>query len=111
LHREADLTPFRLAPDEIEHTGEAERFEPPRGSRTEVSEVVVAVHDDRTIVVDPVDRFRRQLLQGDVVGGGKMLLFVFLARKDLQEEGVVLAEEPPCFIDADIGWHPREIPI
>jgi hypothetical protein len=111
LHREATLTPLRLAPGEIEHAGEAERFEPPRGSRTEVSEVIVAVNDDRTIVVDPVDRFRRQLLQRDVVGAGKVLLDVLLARKDLEEESIVLADEPPCFIDTDIGWHPREVPI
>jgi ribokinase len=62
-------------------------------------------------VVELADRVLGQLLQRDVGRAGDVLLSVLLARKDLEEERCVLADEPLRFIHGDVGWHPRDVPI
>lgn len=105
LHRKTLLAPLRLAAGKIEDAGEAQRLEPPRGPRAEVSEVVVAVHDHRAVAVHVPDRVLRELLQRDALGAGDVFFFVLVARKDLEKGRTFLAKEPLCFVGTDVCWH------
>ncbi len=62
-------------------------------------------------MVDALDRLRRQLLQRYVRGAGDVLLEILLARKHLEEERILLGDEPLCLTHTDIGWHPGVLPI
>src|SRR5581483_7155567 len=64
---------------------EAERFEPPRGSRAHVSLVVVAVDDDRPVAVELTRPLPFQLLEGDVDCAREVLFFVFVVREHFDE--------------------------
>jgi hypothetical protein len=70
----------------------------------------VAVHDDRTIAIDPVDGVRRQLLEGDAARTGDVFLLVLLTRKGFEEERILLAEEPLRVVHPDVGRHPAMFP-
>ena len=70
LGRQASLDPSGLPADEVVRSLEPELFEPPRGPRTHVSEVVVAVRDDRTRPVEVGYGFSRESLERDVQRAG-----------------------------------------
>src|SRR5205085_9276018 len=68
LHRHAVSKPVGLAGRVVVDLGKAERFEPPRGSWTDVSLEVVAVDDHRSIFAQLGRRLCAQLLQRDADG-------------------------------------------
>ncbi len=60
--------PVSLAADVVTYPLEAERFEPPRGSRAHVAERVVAIDRDRPVLVELCGRLGVELLERDVDG-------------------------------------------
>jgi len=87
---------------------EPERFEPARGSRAEVSEAVVAVHDHRLDAVKLLGAGRVQRLEWDVDGPWEMLLVV-LDRRQNFDELRALVEQSLEVLQVDAAWHQRLI--
>jgi len=58
FHGQTRREPIRFARRVFEDLTETKCCEPPRGSWTHVSLIVVAVHDDRLIPAEPHDRLR-----------------------------------------------------
>src|SRR5215211_8369266 len=77
--------PVRLAGHVVVDPLEAQTFEPPRGPRTHVSLVVVAVDDNRPISLKPSGRLLVQLLERAADGSGKVLVLVLLAQQHIYE--------------------------
>src|SRR5262249_46743399 len=82
----------------------ADALEPPRGSRAQVSLVVVAVDDHRPLALESPRRLRIQGFQGDVDRARKVLLLVFGLRKHLDELRA-LGEQPLHLVSGDGDWH------
>ena len=82
----------------------AEALEPPRGAGTHVSEAVVAVDNDRLVLLE----LRRGLViehfQGDIDRTGKMLLLIRLCREHFYELSTVL-NEPVNAVMCNFGRH------
>src|SRR5262245_43403943 len=83
---------------------EADALEPPRGSRAQVSLVVVAIDDHRPPALEPPRRLRIQGLQGDVDRAGKVLLLVLGLRQHLHELRA-LGEQALHLVPADRDRH------
>jgi hypothetical protein len=84
--------PVGFSGDVVVDVLEAERVEPARGSWAHVSEVVVAVDDDRPVGVERGGRAPVELLERDVDRPGEMRLFVFVRWQHFDELSVVVDE-------------------
>ncbi len=86
--------PVDLARDVVVDLGEAERFEPARGSWAHVSKSVPAVDDHRPVPVEAGRRGGVEGLEWDVERVGQVQLDVLLCRQDLDELGAVIQRRP-----------------
>jgi hypothetical protein len=75
--------------------GEAECFEPPRGSRAEVSLDVLAVDDDRPVAFEHVfGVVSREVAQRQTDGARNVLIVVLVAAQDFDDLGALSLELP-----------------
>src|SRR5438034_3968086 len=93
LERKPERAPVGLARDVVVDAGEAEVFEPRRGSWARVSLGVVAVNDHRPLRVERGRRFAVQRLQRDVDRARELLVLEFVRRENLDELRLLFADE------------------
>jgi hypothetical protein len=105
FEREPKRAPVGLAGEVDVNAGEADVFEPPRGSWAQVSLVVVAVGDHRPLAIESGGRVSVERLQRDVDRAGKVLVSEFACRKNLDELRLLLADEALNFGAVDRGRH------
>ena len=98
LRAEARRTPVGLACDVVVYAGEADAFEPPRGSWAQVSLGVVAVDDHRPLAVERGRRAPIQCLERDVDRTRKVLIRIVVRPENLDELGSFYAAEALDFI-------------
>jgi hypothetical protein len=84
--------PVGLAGDVVVDLGEAELFEPARGSGAHVSQRVMAVHDHRPVGVEPGGAGGVELLEGDVDRAGQVLVGVLGCRQHLHQLRATLTQ-------------------
>jgi hypothetical protein len=91
FHGQAAGAPVRLAADVVIDVSETEAFEPQRGTRTNVSESVGAVDNDRQ---RPVERIRSlvEFLDGQGLRALNVKLLVLGMRQDVHEPGAPLQQ-------------------
>jgi hypothetical protein len=80
LRWQATGLPVYLSRHVVKHLGEAEAFEPPRGSGAQVSTCVVAVDNHRLVASQLCRCFTRQLGQRQMDGSREVFLLVFPRR-------------------------------
>jgi hypothetical protein len=105
--RKPTRDPLRLSGNEVVDVFESERLELPRSSRAHVSEVIPAIHDGRSGLIEPccsipVERFER-----DVDRSRKMLLLVFAFGEHLDKLDVISLEQGAKLSDVDLFGHSR----
>jgi hypothetical protein len=105
FEREPEGAPVGLAGGVVVDTGEADAFEPPRGSWAQVSLVVVAVDDHRRPTVEKRRRVLVERLERDVDSAGQVLVFEIVRRKDLDELGPLLAPKALDFVTVNRCRH------
>jgi len=71
-----------------------------------MSQVVVAVRDDRAHVVDAPEGVPGQALERDVGSARKMLLLELAFRENFEQKSAVLLNEPLDLGGVDLGRHP-----
>jgi hypothetical protein len=86
--------PVGLAGGVVVDVLEAERFEPTRGSWAQVSDIVVAVDDDRTPSVERARAVSVELFEGDVDRTRKMDIGIFGRWQHLHELGSLFDQGP-----------------
>jgi|ERR1051326_3897212 hypothetical protein len=87
--------PIDLAGNVAIDVGVAQGFEPPRGSRAQVSINVLAVHNDGALFVrtEPLaGRGRAKLRKGQTDGAWQVFVFVLFGRQDLDNRGTLVAQ-------------------
>src|SRR5262249_3572125 len=105
LVQESVRPPILLAGDVVVDTPEAERFEPPRGSRADVSLVVVAVDDYRPLAVKFARGALVELLERDVDGAADVFLRVVSRRQHLNELRVPLGDQSANLVSVNRSGH------
>jgi hypothetical protein len=105
FERQPERTPVGLAGRVVVDAREADVFEPPRGSRTEVSLVVVAVDDHRSLRIELRRRGSVERLEWKVQRTGQVLVFEVVFREHLDDLRVLVAAEPLNLVVVDPYWH------
>jgi len=85
--------PVLLAGDVVVHAVEPHRVEPPRGSRAEVSLVVVAVDDHRPLAVELARRALVELFERDADRADDVFLLEFLRRQHFDQVRVLVGDQ------------------
>src|SRR5262249_45741636 len=105
LERETIGSPVGFAGGVVVDAGEADAFEPPRGSWAHVSLVVVAIDDHRPFAIELARGVAVDRLERDVDRAGQVFVVVFIGREHLHELRVLVLEQALEFVAVDRGRH------